>query len=734
MSDEEIRALERAYRASGSASAAAAWLKALVRAEALHPQRLSWVASAPQEVFWRQAAREAGGVTLSGEGYRFWDRDLMEASLSPGQRRHFALDCAERVLPLLESAVAPERLREAVARGRRQADGETVEGFPELVAALGEELRAATQASTRDAAQEACMSLRDALRICAEDELGSVAGHRAAAARWSAANPAQAAEAAHYQLAMVSEEETAWQVQRLCAYALNEAREGVPDAPDLATPAPPDGRTLHTAVGYLDFDHLRRLLASGVDVDQRDRSGRTPLQTLMRSAKADERGEALEILCAAGADLEARDENGLTPLHNAASDGQLRFAQILLEGGADPNALRESDATTPLSLGRSKPEIVKLLLGAGADPEFPPEAPQSVLMLAARDGCVPSIRLLLEAGVDPARRCGLSWAEGDTAADLAAKEGTPPAEALLRRAMQGPLERQDEVLSTSLEDELERLRGLGREAEAEVLARAATWPDLSFRETRRHAAGEVARFDHAPTGLVFALVPAGRLALLPSEHAAAAEALLNSIFSFGDDEEEEEEEETEPDPPLPLRVEAPFLLAETVLTSTGWQAAGLATAEAESLAGVVLPGIREAGHPDEPVRGFSFDQAEAVAESLGCRLPSAAEWEFAARAGVASDEKLADVVEQAHFSALAPARVASLLPNGYGLFDMLGNVRQWVADKGPHHEDAEPGQRALYGSQWEGPAPYSASEVYFAARGESDPRAGLRLARSLSPG
>lgn len=732
MSDEEIRTLERAYRASGSASAAAAWLKALVRAEALHPQRLSWIASAPREVFWRQAAREAGGVTLTGEGYRFWDRDLMEASLSRGQRRHFALDCAERVLPLLESAVAPERLREAVASGRRQADGESVEGFPELVAGLGEELRAATRASTRDAAQEACMSLMDALRICAEDELGSVAGHRAAAARWSEANPAEAAEAAHYQLAMISEEETAWQVQRLCAYALRETRaEGVPDAPDLSTPAPPRGRTLHTAVGYLDFDHLRRLLASGVDVDQRDRSGRTPLQTLIRSAEEDERGEALRILCAAGAELEARDENGLTALHNAASDGRFEFAQILLEAGADPNALRESDATTPLSLGRSKPEIVRLLLGAGADPEFPPNAPQSVLMLAARDGCVPSIRLLLEAGVDPARRCGLSWAEGDTAADLAAKEGTPPAEALLRRAMQGPLERQDELVSTSLDDELKRLRGLDREAEASALELAATWPDLTYRETRRHVSGEVARFDHALTGLVFALIPAGRLELLPSEHAAAAEALLNSIFSFGEDDEEEEE--IEPDPPLPLRVEAPFLLAETLLTSTGWQAAGLATAEAESLAGLVLPGIREAGHLDEPVRGFSFDQAEAVTESLGCRLPSAAEWEFAARAGVASDEKLADLVEQVHFSALAPARVASLLPNGYGLFDMLGNVRQWVADLGPHHEDAEPGQRALYGSQWEGPAPHSASEVYFAARGESDPRAGLRLARSFSP-
>jgi sulfatase modifying factor 1 len=90
--------------------------------------------------------------------------------------------------------------------------------------------------------------------------------------------------------------------------------------------------------------------------------------------------------------------------------------------------------------------------------------------------------------------------------------------------------------------------------------------------------------------------------------------------------------------------------------------------------------------PDHPVVGVSHGQARAYAAWIGCRLPTEAEWEFAARGGLegkifdtgdelADDEANTKAAEIGH-----SVRVALYRPNGYGLFDMVGNVREWVWD------------------------------------------------------
>jgi len=105
------------------------------------------------------------------------------------------------------------------------------------------------------------------------------------------------------------------------------------------------------------------------------------------------------------------------------------------------------------------------------------------------------------------------------------------------------------------------------------------------------------------------------------------------------------------------------------------------------------------GKQDYPVVQVSWDDAAAYAAWAGKRLPTEAEWEYAARGGlekkrfVWGDEfspggKLLANVYQGQFPIKDLAQdgyagvspVTAFPPNGYGLYDMAGNVWQWTAD------------------------------------------------------
>ncbi len=90
-------------------------------------------------------------------------------------------------------------------------------------------------------------------------------------------------------------------------------------------------------------------------------------------------------------------------------------------------------------------------------------------------------------------------------------------------------------------------------------------------------------------------------------------------------------------------------------------------------------------YPNHPVVGVSCYDAKLYAEWRGVRLPTEAEWEYAARGGLTGKSfPLGDDIgpEDGNVSnhSDGSAKVGSYKPNGFGLYDMAGNVREWVSD------------------------------------------------------
>jgi len=84
---------------------------------------------------------------------------------------------------------------------------------------------------------------------------------------------------------------------------------------------------------------------------------------------------------------------------------------------------------------------------------------------------------------------------------------------------------------------------------------------------------------------------------------------------------------------------------------------------------------QEFNQPNQPVVFVTWEDANAYCHWKGGRLPSEAEWEFAAQG-----KDLGGAHFGKPYKSGAPRKVGELAPNFNGLYDMLGNVNEWTGD------------------------------------------------------
>jgi len=114
------------------------------------------------------------------------------------------------------------------------------------------------------------------------------------------------------------------------------------------------------------------------------------------------------------------------------------------------------------------------------------------------------------------------------------------------------------------------------------------------------------------------------------------------------------------------------------------------------------------GEEKHPVRGVTWDQADAYCKSKNKRLPKEAEWEAAGRGSGQSPQlypwgpnpdangKTQNLPGQNTYEVGSQ----SFNKSPFGVFDMLGNVWEWVGDP---YGSLEAGKKILHGSQYGNP-------------------------------
>jgi formylglycine-generating enzyme required for sulfatase activity len=149
-------------------------------------------------------------------------------------------------------------------------------------------------------------------------------------------------------------------------------------------------------------------------------------------------------------------------------------------------------------------------------------------------------------------------------------------------------------------------------------------------------------------------------------------------FAMGADETEKSADSSER-PSHKVRITRPFYMAKYEITQGQWQEVMKGNPAHFKDSGTDAP--VESGNDWRAFTKVSWKAAGEFCRRLGLSLPTEAQWEYACRAGGRGTG--ADLAKVAWFADNSGGRthpVGKLEPNGFGLYDMLGNVWEWCED------------------------------------------------------
>ena len=195
-------------------------------------------------------------------------------------------------------------------------------------------------------------------------------------------------------------------VDALMAAAQHGDLEAVRAALESGTPVDAEDVNGNEALSHAALNNqaavVQFLIERGADVNATDMG----YQTALFFATQEGAHDAAIVLLDAGAEVDAPNRNGQTPLMIAAWQRNEATMQLLIDRGADLNA-QNSDGWTPLmdAVYQSKNHplnvvVVRALLDAGAPVDTTNIRGQTALNLAAINGSLDAVHLLIERGAD----------------------------------------------------------------------------------------------------------------------------------------------------------------------------------------------------------------------------------------------------------------------------------------------------------------------------------------------
>ncbi|XP_029359730.1 B-cell lymphoma 3 protein homolog [Echeneis naucrates] len=158
---------------------------------------------------------------------------------------------------------------------------------------------------------------------------------------------------------------------------------------------------LHLAVITQQMNMVEVLLNAGADPAALDRNGQTALHLCceynQRDCLAALLSQPIPPTC-----LESRNYEGLSPLHLAVLRGHKDLARMLLEAGADINAMDIKSGQSPLmhAVESNNADMVHFLIENGCDVNNQSYSGNTALHGACGRGQVDTVRLLLKSGAD----------------------------------------------------------------------------------------------------------------------------------------------------------------------------------------------------------------------------------------------------------------------------------------------------------------------------------------------